>query len=249
MWYLANATMLSLVWGLGYLIRNVIVDKNSFATMLEYDQFYTTVAMSLTLVTLTFFIPNWSMTVRRLHDIGLSGWYAIIGLIPLVGNIILMCILARDSEPFDNRWGKTKKYISKIEYEQYYVQQNENSKLIGPLVLKELRALYGEGEVKLDDRISTNGVEGWRSLDYCVKQGQLHELHEAMVGDVSLRGRQPLSAIICYILSIFCLLGALKCFNTVGGEYFVALFLLGTVALFGIAFYLTKKNKKSPSKF
>lgn len=46
-------------------------------------------------VTLVHFVPGITLTVRRLHDSGRSGWWALIGLVPLIGGIwlfILMCL-------------------------------------------------------------------------------------------------------------------------------------------------------------
>ena len=52
-------------------------------------------------------IPNFAVTWRRLHDIGKSGgWYFIL-LVPLVGWIILLVFLCKDSGP-DNRFGPRK---------------------------------------------------------------------------------------------------------------------------------------------
>ena len=34
-------------------------------------------------------IPNFSVIVRRLHDVGKSGWFLLIGLIPYIGAFIL----------------------------------------------------------------------------------------------------------------------------------------------------------------
>ena len=53
-------------------------------------------------------IPGIAICVRRLHDIGKSGWYYLIGLIPLVGGIILIVWFCKDSTP-DNQWGPNPK--------------------------------------------------------------------------------------------------------------------------------------------
>ena len=60
--------------------------------------------------TLATLIPNIAITVRRLHDIGKSGWYYLIGLIPLVGPIILLVFMCLDSTE-DNQWGPNPKNI------------------------------------------------------------------------------------------------------------------------------------------
>jgi uncharacterized membrane protein YhaH (DUF805 family) len=56
------------------------------------------------LVLLGLFLPNLAVTVRRLHDSGHSGWWLLIGLVPLIGAIVLLVFtLQRSDAP--NRWG------------------------------------------------------------------------------------------------------------------------------------------------
>ncbi len=49
-------------------------------------------------------IPTISATVRRLHDIGKSGWWTLLGIIPLA-NFYLIYLLARKGSKEDNRYG------------------------------------------------------------------------------------------------------------------------------------------------
>ena len=49
-------------------------------------------------------VPSISIATRRLHDIGRSGWWQLIGLIPLLGIIILIVFLVQDSHG-DNEYG------------------------------------------------------------------------------------------------------------------------------------------------
>jgi len=56
-------------------------------------------------------IPSLAVTVRRLHDIGKSGWNILLGLIPLIGFIILIVYYATDSEFGDNKWGPDPKPV------------------------------------------------------------------------------------------------------------------------------------------
>jgi len=58
---------------------------------------------------LAVFIPNLAVTVRRLHDMGKSGWWFFIQLIPLVGGIWILVLLCMDSEPGANKWGDNPK--------------------------------------------------------------------------------------------------------------------------------------------
>lgn len=50
-------------------------------------------------------IPGLAVGVRRLHDTGRSGWWLLIGLIPFVGAIILIVLLAIEGQPGDNQYG------------------------------------------------------------------------------------------------------------------------------------------------
>lgn len=50
-------------------------------------------------------IPYISVFVRRMHDIGRSGWWFWIGLIPFVGAIVLLVFLVTGSDRGDNQYG------------------------------------------------------------------------------------------------------------------------------------------------
>jgi uncharacterized membrane protein YhaH (DUF805 family) len=45
------------------------------------------------------------LTMRRLHDIGKSGWWIWINFIPLIGAILLLIWTCRASEPAENQYG------------------------------------------------------------------------------------------------------------------------------------------------
>lgn len=54
-------------------------------------------------------IPGLAVCVRRLHDIGRSGWYYFLSLIPIIGGIILIVWTCQDGEPGENEWGANPK--------------------------------------------------------------------------------------------------------------------------------------------
>lgn len=58
---------------------------------------------------LAMLLPSIAVTVRRLHDTGRSGWWILIGLIPLIGGIILLVFLVQDSEAAANQYGDNPK--------------------------------------------------------------------------------------------------------------------------------------------
>ncbi len=61
------------------------------------------------LYSLAVLIPSLAVGVRRLHDTGRSGWYLLIGLIPLIGAIVLIVFYATDGQPGANKYGPNPK--------------------------------------------------------------------------------------------------------------------------------------------
>lgn len=57
------------------------------------------------ILSLVLLLPGLGLSVRRLHDIGKSGWWVLLGFIPVVGAIILITWFARNSEMTENRYG------------------------------------------------------------------------------------------------------------------------------------------------
>ncbi|MEV0399682.1 DUF805 domain-containing protein [Actinoallomurus sp. NPDC050550] len=50
-------------------------------------------------------IPSIAVGVRRLHDTGRSGWWLLIGIIPIIGTIILIVFMATPGDRGDNTYG------------------------------------------------------------------------------------------------------------------------------------------------
>lgn len=61
------------------------------------------------LYSLAVLLPTLAVSVRRLHDTGRSGWWLLIGLIPLIGGIILLVFSCMDSDPNENQYGPNPK--------------------------------------------------------------------------------------------------------------------------------------------
>ena len=55
---------------------------------------------------LILFLPSLAVLVRRLHDIDKSGWWFFITLIPLIGGIWLLILLASEPKQSSNRYGE-----------------------------------------------------------------------------------------------------------------------------------------------
>ncbi|MEZ5278024.1 MAG: DUF805 domain-containing protein [Opitutaceae bacterium] len=61
------------------------------------------------LYSLAVLIPSISVAVRRLHDTERSGWWVLIGLIPLVGAIVLIVFAVQEGTSGANRFGEDPK--------------------------------------------------------------------------------------------------------------------------------------------
>jgi uncharacterized membrane protein YhaH (DUF805 family) len=71
-----------------------------------YARFFTIIGL---IYSLAVFIPSLAVGVRRLHDTGRSGWWLLLGLIPVIGTIILIVFMATDSQPGENQYGPNPK--------------------------------------------------------------------------------------------------------------------------------------------
>lgn len=60
---------------------------------------------------LAILIPTLAVLVRRLHDVGKSGWFFFVSFIPFVGVIWLIVLLVTEGEPFENKYGLNPKAV------------------------------------------------------------------------------------------------------------------------------------------
>lgn len=63
------------------------------------------------LYSLAVLLPALAVAVRRLHDIGKSGWWILLNLIPVVGQIIIIIWMCKDSMPGENLYGPNPKEV------------------------------------------------------------------------------------------------------------------------------------------
>lgn len=57
------------------------------------------------LYSLALFVPSLAVAVRRLHDIGKSGWMLLVGLIPVIGWIWLIVLYIKEGDHGVNQYG------------------------------------------------------------------------------------------------------------------------------------------------
>tara|TARA_Y100000739_G_scaffold206344_1_gene194172 strand:- start:331 stop:723 length:393 start_codon:yes stop_codon:yes gene_type:complete len=58
-----------------------------------------------TICGLVHFIPGLALVVRRLHDLGKSGWFYLIILFPILGALVLLVFFCIEGQKEDNKWG------------------------------------------------------------------------------------------------------------------------------------------------
>ena len=68
-------------------------------------------AILISLFSLAILLPSLSVEIRRLHDIGKSGWWLFIALVPMVGGILLLVWFCTDSNPGENQYGPNPKGV------------------------------------------------------------------------------------------------------------------------------------------
>ena len=58
-----------------------------------------------TIAGLALVLPSLGVGARRLHDIGKSGWYLLIHLIPIIGILVLIYFWVQPTQPEGNNYG------------------------------------------------------------------------------------------------------------------------------------------------
>ena len=66
--------------------------------------FYLIACLLAFLLGVVLIVPTISVSVRRLHDIGYSGAWYLLALVPLVGTVWLLVLFSLPSEPFKNKY-------------------------------------------------------------------------------------------------------------------------------------------------
>ena len=88
--------LLSLFTGLIF----VLIDRS------VHFKFVGNIGALTTLYSIFIFIPSLSVSVRRLHDVGRSGWTILFIIVPIIGVIWLLALFCEDTMPEKNKWGK-----------------------------------------------------------------------------------------------------------------------------------------------
>jgi uncharacterized membrane protein YhaH (DUF805 family) len=83
-----------------------MIDGAMFASSIREGLYVRGVWQPLTFITiLALFLPNMALAVRRLHDIGRSGWWLLLMVIPFIGPLVLLYWYVQPSEDGPNQFG------------------------------------------------------------------------------------------------------------------------------------------------
>ncbi len=83
-----------------------IIDGAIIAPMLGFEPFQAEAGEPIsTLVALALVIPTIAVSVRRLHDTDRSGWWYLIGIVPIIGTLLLLWWYTRPGTEGQNRFG------------------------------------------------------------------------------------------------------------------------------------------------
>jgi uncharacterized membrane protein YhaH (DUF805 family) len=96
-------------WVLALILLQIvtsIIDGALIAPMLGSESFDPDAGQPLSLlVALALLIPSIAVSVRRLHDLDRSGWWYLLGLVPIIGPLVLLFWYVQAGTAGDNRFG------------------------------------------------------------------------------------------------------------------------------------------------
>lgn len=89
-----------------FLLQLIILALQIVGFILESDIIITFTLMLSWISITALFLPSLAINTRRLHDVGKSGWFQLIALIPLIGAIFLIVLYCSSSQKHTNLYGE-----------------------------------------------------------------------------------------------------------------------------------------------
>lgn len=93
------------------LVITVVLSAISYGLLYDFE-FFSKLAMCYSFAVL---VPGVAVCVRRLHDVGRSGWLFMLILIPVIGLVFLFLLMALKGSQDENDWGSPVAQESKIQ--------------------------------------------------------------------------------------------------------------------------------------
>jgi uncharacterized membrane protein YhaH (DUF805 family) len=110
----------------------------------NYGPFYLTYMAAVLL-------PALAVAVRRLHDLGKSGWWLLIGLIPLVGGIWLIVLYCTEGESGQNRYGDNPKSVK-----PYFPERRREKSIAIAFIVGSVASLAASTVIWIQHDVLTN---------------------------------------------------------------------------------------------
>lgn len=101
MFFLINILIISLLCAIAMVFTFFAINSTDGSA----GWIVTFIFFALSIYLIVLIIPSISITVRRLHDIGLSGWWFLIGYIPYAGGFALFLMTVLPGTKEDNKYG------------------------------------------------------------------------------------------------------------------------------------------------
>lgn len=91
-------TLASFLFSLTFLSLSIIASTIAVSLGMLFALLYVVISLAL-------ICPTLALSVRRLHDVGKSGWWLLSGLIPLVGALYLIYVFSQRGQTDPNPYG------------------------------------------------------------------------------------------------------------------------------------------------
>lgn len=117
-----------------YIINALIMLVLSFLNLIDVEGLQIITTILSVLYSLLMFVPQISITVRRLHDVGKDGYYILLGLVPIIGQIFIFINLIKDSQKEKNKFSECTKYCFESK------EQNKDIEFLCPICQSKINA-------------------------------------------------------------------------------------------------------------
>lgn len=88
-----------------YIAASILDGMFGFGAFSPYGFYYYSPRPITALLSLALLLPTLGLAVRRLHDTDRSGWWVLIGIIPVVGWLVLIYWYAQPGSSGSNKFG------------------------------------------------------------------------------------------------------------------------------------------------
>lgn len=95
-----------ITWVVQVILSNIAALANGVTLSLGSSMMMqASLLIPLVIIGLLFAVPELSVSVRRLHDTGRSGWWFFINCVPVIGNLIFVIFMLKSGDNDENKYG------------------------------------------------------------------------------------------------------------------------------------------------